>query len=89
MATAGKVAHGSAQAVTLQVRSAGCAGIELLRDSLKVLASGSQFSLVDGIISVGNLRAEFSECIRQQISKFTCLFVIQSQFHVRSPDRRG
>ena len=71
-----------AEAITLQVPSAGCARSQLLRDTLKVLASGPQLSLEGGIIGVGNLRAEFSECFRQQISKFTCLFVIQLQFHV-------
>ena len=67
------------------MRSAGCAGIELLCDGSKVLAAGPQLSLVFGILGIGNLRAEFSKCIRQQIAKLKCLFVIKSQFHVNSP----
>ena len=47
------------------MHSAGCAGIELSRDTLKVLASGAQLPLKGGVIRVGNLRAEFSERIRQ------------------------
>ena len=51
---AGKGAHGAPRP-SLSRRSASCAGIEPLRDGLKVLASGPQLSLVFGIIGIGNL----------------------------------